>query len=229
MSEQENIIELRGVTRTYKLGREKLPVLRGVDWEIRRGEWACLLGASGSGKTTLLNLIGTLEQPDSGTIRIAGVDVSKLGRGEAARFRNRKIGFVFQAYHLLPELTVLENVMLPGNLAGLSRGEAKKRAVPLLETVGLSGRMRHRPSELSGGEQQRAAIARALLNEPELLLADEPTGNLDSHTGEAITELFTELRKLHPGRSIMMITHNREIAKLADRTGELVDGRLTNQ
>lgn len=229
MSEQENIIELRGVTRTYKLGREKLPVLRGVDWEIRRGEWACLLGASGSGKTTLLNLIGTLEQPDSGTIRIAGVDVSKLGRGEAARFRNRKIGFVFQAYHLLPELTVLENVMLPGNLAGLSRGEAKKRAVPLLETVELSGRMRHRPSELSGGEQQRAAIARALLNEPELLLADEPTGNLDTHTGEAILELFTELRKLHPGRSIMMITHNREIAKLADRTGELVDGRLTNQ
>lgn len=229
MSEQENIIELRGVTRTYKLGREKLPVLRGVDWEIRRGEWACLLGASGSGKTTLLNLIGTLEQPDSGTIRIAGVDVSKLGRGEAARFRNRKIGFVFQAYHLLPELTVLENVMLPGNLEGLSRGEAKKRAVPLLETVGLSGRMRHRPSELSGGEQQRAAIARALLNEPELLLADEPTGNLDTHTGEAILELFTELRKLHPGRSIMMITHNREIAKLADRTGELVDGRLTNQ
>ncbi|MST97094.1 ABC transporter ATP-binding protein [Victivallaceae bacterium BBE-744-WT-12] len=229
MSEQENIIELRGVTRTYKLGREKLPVLRGVDWEIRRGEWACLLGASGSGKTTLLNLIGTLEQPDSGTIRIAGVDVSKLGRGEAARFRNRKIGFVFQAYHLLPELTVLENVMLPGNLAGLSRGEAKKRAVPLLETVGLSGRMRHRPSELSGGEQQRAAIARALLNEPELLLADEPTGNLDTHTGEAILELFTELRKLHPGRSIMMITHNWEIAKLADRTEELVDGRLTNQ
>ena len=229
MSEQENIIELRGVTRTYKLGREKLPVLRGVDWEIRRGEWACLLGASGSGKTTLLNLIGTLEQPDSGTIRIAGVDVSKLGRGEAARFRNRKIGFVFQAYHLLPELTVLENVMLPGSLAGLSRGEAKKRAVPLLETVGLSGRMRHRPSELSGGEQQRAAIARALLNEPELLLADEPTGNLDTHTGEAILELFTELRKLHPGRSIMMITHNREIAKLADRTGELVDGRLTDQ
>ena len=229
MSEQENIIELRGVTRTYKLGREKLPVLRGVDWEIRRGEWACLLGASGSGKTTLLNLIGTLEQPDSGTIRIAGVDVSKLGRGEAARFRNRKIGFVFQAYHLLPELTVLENVMLPGNLAGLSRGEAKKRAVPLLETVGLSGRMRHRPSELSGGEQQRAAIARALLNEPELLLADEPTGNLETHTGEAILELFTELRKLHPGRSIMMITHNREIAKLDDRTGELVDGRLTDQ
>ena len=228
-SERNPVPALRGVTRTYKLGREKLPVLRGVDWEIRRGEWACLLGASGSGKTTLLNLIGTLEQPDSGTIRIAGVDVSKLGRGEAARFRNRKIGFVFQAYHLLPELTVLENVMLPGNLAGLSRGEAKKRAVPLLETVGLSGRMRHRPSELSGGEQQRAAIARALLNEPELLLADEPTGNLDTHTGEAILELFTELRKLHPGRSIMMITHNREIAKLADRTGELVDGRLTNQ
>lgn len=204
-------------------------VLQDISFSLEKGQALSIIGASGSGKTTLLNLIGTLEQPDSGTIRIAGVDVSKLGRGEAARFRNRKIGFVFQAYHLLPELTVLENVMLPGNLAGLSRGEAKKRAVPLLETVGLSGRMRHRPSELSGGEQQRAAIARALLNEPELLLADEPTGNLDTHTGEAILELFTELRKLHPGRSIMMITHNREIAKLADRTGELVDGRLTNQ
>ena len=229
MSETETIVELRGVTRTYKLGKEKLPVLRGVDWEIRRGEWACLLGASGSGKTTLLNLIGALEKPDSGTIRIAGVDVSKLSRGAAAQFRNRKLGFVFQAYHLLPELSVLENVMLPGNLAGFSRSKSRDRALELLETVGLADRMKHRPFELSGGEQQRAAIARALLNEPELLLADEPTGNLDSHTGEAILELFTELRKFHPERSIMMITHNREISKLADRTGELVDGVMKKE
>ena len=229
MSETETIVELRGVTRTYQLGKEKLPVLRGVDWEIRRGEWACLLGASGSGKTTLLNLIGALEKPDSGTIRIAGVDVSKLSRGAAAQFRNRKLGFVFQAYHLLSELSVLENVMLPGNLAGISRSESRARALGLLETVGLADRMKHRPFELSGGEQQRAAIARALLNEPELLLADEPTGNLDSHTGEAILELFTELRKLHPDRSIMMITHNREISKLADRTGELVDGVMKKE
>jgi len=229
MSEQENIVELCGVTRTYKLGKEKLPVLRGVDWQIRRGEWACLLGASGSGKTTLLNLIGALERPDSGTVRIAGVDVSKLGRRAAAQFRNRRIGFVFQSYHLLPELTVLENVMLPGGLGGFSGGKTRKRAQELLSTVGLADRMRHRPAELSGGEQQRAAIARALLNEPELLLADEPTGNLDTATGEAILELFGELRKLHPERSIMMITHNREIANLADRTGELVDGRMKDR
>lgn len=229
MSETETIVELRGVTRTYKLGKEKLPVLRGVDWEIRRGEWACLLGASGSGKTTLLNLIGALERPDSGEIRIAGVDVSKLARREAAQFRNRKLGFVFQAYHLLPELSVLENVMLPGNLAGLSRAKSRERALELLETVGLADRMKHRPFELSGGEQQRAAIARALLNEPELLLADEPTGNLDSRTGEAILELFTELRRAHPERSIMMITHNREISKLADRTGELIDGMMKKE
>ncbi len=229
MSEQENIVELCGVTRTYKLGKEKLPVLRGVDWQIRRGEWACLLGASGSGKTTLLNLIGALERPDSGTVRIAGVDVSKLGRRAAAQFRNRRIGFVFQSYHLLPELTVLENVMLPGGLGGFSGNKTRKRAQELLATVGLADRMRHRPAELSGGEQQRAAIARALLNEPELLLADEPTGNLDTATGEAILELFGELRKLHPERSIMMITHNREIANLADRTGELVDGRMKDR
>lgn len=229
MSEPENIVELCGVTRTYKLGKELLPVLRGVDWEIRRGEWACLLGASGSGKTTLLNLIGALERPDSGTVRIAGVDVSKLSRRQAAQFRNRRIGFVFQAYHLFPELTVLENVMLPGGLGGFSAGKTRKRAEELLATVGLADRMRHRPAELSGGEQQRAAIARALLNEPELLLADEPTGNLDTVTGEAILELFGELRKLHPERSIMMITHNREIAKLADSTAELADGRLKDR
>lgn len=227
--ENKNIVELRGVTRTYKLGKEKLPVLRGVDWEIRRGEWACLLGASGSGKTTLLNLIGVLERPDSGTVHIAGTDVSRLSRRQAAHFRNRRIGFVFQSYHLLPELSVLENVMLPGGLAGLSGSAAKKRALELLDTVGLSGRTRHRPSELSGGEQQRAAIARALLNEPELLLADEPTGNLDTATGESILELFGTLRKLHPERSIMMITHNREIANLADRTGELIDGRMKDR
>ncbi len=223
----EYIVELCGVTRTYTLGKEELPVLRGVDWAIRRGEWACLLGASGSGKTTLLNLIGTLERPDSGTVRIAGVDVSKLSRTQAAHFRNRRIGFVFQAYHLLPELSIQENVMLPGRLSGLSKGTAKKRAQELLDLVGLAGRMRHRPAELSGGEQQRAAIARALINEPELLLADEPTGNLDTATGESILELLGQLRKDHPERSIMMITHNREIAKLADHTGELVDGRMT--
>ncbi|MDR0932669.1 MAG: ABC transporter ATP-binding protein [Victivallales bacterium] len=224
MNKPQIIVELRNVTRTYQIGKERLPVLRGVNWEILRGEWACLLGASGSGKTTLLNLIGALEKPDGGEIKIAGVDVSKLSRRDAAQFRNRKLGFVFQSYHLLPELSVLENVMLPGGFAGLSRSAARSRAQELLEVVGLAERIKHRPGELSGGEQQRAAIARALLNSPELLLADEPTGNLDSRSGQAILDLFGELKKANRDCSIIMITHNREVAKLANRTGELIDG-----
>lgn len=227
MSEtNEPIIELADVRRSYRMGDSVLEVLRGVNWRVERGEWACLLGASGSGKTTLLNLIGALEKPDSGTIRVAGADLAGLSRRAAAKFRNRRIGFVFQAYHLLPELTILENVMLPARFAGLAKRSARERAEALLATVGLSGRLRHRPSELSGGEQQRAAIARALINEPELLLADEPTGNLDGRTGSGILELFAELRSEHPERSIVMITHNREIADLADRVAELSDGVL---
>lgn len=220
----EMVIELAGVTRTYRIGSVKLEVLRGVDWTVRRGEWACLLGASGSGKTTLLNLIGALEKPDSGSITVCGADLTKLSRRAAAVFRNRRFGFVFQAYHLLPELSILENVMLPARLSGQTRSAARKRAGALLERVGLGARLRHRPLELSGGEQQRAAIARALVNDPELLLADEPTGNLDSATGNGILELFAELRREHPERSIVMITHNREIAGLADHVSELRDG-----
>ncbi len=220
----EMVIELAGVTRTYRIGSVKLEVLRGVDWTVRRGEWACLLGASGSGKTTLLNLIGALEKPDSGSITVCGADLTKLSRRAAAVFRNRRFGFVFQAYHLLPELSILENVMLPARLSGQTGSAARKRAGALLERVGLGARLRHRPLELSGGEQQRAAIARALVNDPELLLADEPTGNLDSATGNGILELFAELRREHPERSIVMITHNREIAGLADHVSELRDG-----
>lgn len=227
MSEtNEPIIELAGVRRSYRMGDSILEVLRGIDWRVKRGEWACLLGASGSGKTTLLNLIGALEKPDAGMIRVAGTDLAGLSRRAAAKFRNRRIGFVFQAYHLLPELTILENVMRPARFAGVAKRAARERAESLLATVGLSGRLRHRPSELSGGEQQRAAIARALVNEPELLLADEPTGNLDGRTGSGILDLFGELRSAHPERSIVMITHNREIADLADRVAELTDGVL---
>lgn len=223
-NKDEMVIELAGVTRAYQLGNVKLEVLRGVDWTVRRGEWACLLGASGSGKTTLLNLIGALEKPDSGSITVCGADLTKLSRRAAAVFRNRRFGFVFQAYHLLPELSILENVMLPARLAGQTGSAARQRAGELLERVGLGARLRHRPLELSGGEQQRAAIARSLVNDPELLLADEPTGNLDSATGNGILELFAELRREHPERSIVMITHNREIAVLADRVSELRDG-----
>ena len=225
MSEQENIIELRGVTRTYKLGREKLPVLRGVDWEIRRGEWACLLGASGSGKTTLLNLIGTLEQPDSGTIRIAGVDVSKLGRGEAARFRNRKIGFIFQSFNLFPHLSVEENVEVPmvyGRVPGRIR---RKRALELAQRVGLGHRLGHRPTQLSGGECQRIAIARALSNNPAFILADEPTGNLDEKTSDEIMKLFHQLNR-EQGVTIVMVTHNPALGPHYDKIIRLRYGRI---
>ncbi|MBO5306704.1 MAG: ABC transporter ATP-binding protein [Lentisphaeria bacterium] len=218
------ILRLENVRRSYKVGSGVVKVLRGVNWELKRGCWACLLGASGSGKTTLLHLIGALEKPDEGTIEVAGVDLNKLSRSAAAEFRNRRLGFVFQAYHLLPEPNIRENVMLPGMLAGQSRKESRQRAENLLETVGLKERMHHRPNELSGGEQQRAAIARALINDPELLLADEPTGNLDTRTGEGILELFARLRTDRPDRSIVMITHNSEIAKLCDPVVQLKDG-----
>ncbi len=229
MSENQFIVNIAGVTRSYRIGDSRLEVLRGIDWQVRRGSWSCLLGASGSGKTTLLNLIGALEKPDSGLLEVAGVDLGKLSRRAAAEFRNRKLGFVFQAYHLLPELTILENVMLPARLAGGGKADIRLRAEALLVTVGLAERLRHRPTELSGGEQQRAAIARALINGPELLLADEPTGNLDARSGQGILDLFTALRESHPTRSIVMITHNREIAQLADQVAELADGRLTVQ
>ncbi len=218
------ILRLENVRRSYKVGGGVVDVLRGVNWELARGRWACLLGASGSGKTTLLHLIGALEKPDAGSIEVAGVNLNKLSRTAAAEFRNNRLGFIFQAYHLLPELNIRENVMLPGMLAGKSRKESRERAESLLETVGLKERMHHRPNELSGGEQQRAAIARALINDPELLLADEPTGNLDTRTGEGILELFAQLRAERPDRSIVMITHNQEIAQLCDPVVQLKDG-----
>ena len=218
------ILRLENVRRSYKVGGGVVDVLRGVNWELERGRWACLLGASGSGKTTLLHLIGALEKPDAGSIEVAGVNLNKLSRTAAAEFRNNRLGFIFQAYHLLPELNIRENVMLPGMLAGKSRKESRERAESLLETVGLKERMHHRPNELSGGEQQRAAIARALINDPELLLADEPTGNLDTRTGEGILELFAQLRTERPDRSIVMITHNQEIAQLCDPVVQLKDG-----
>ena len=212
----------------YKIGDIEVMALQGLDLAVEKGEMLAIIGNSGSGKSTLMNIIGGLDRPTAGKIHVNGTDLLKLSDKEMMHYMRETIGFVWQntARNMIPYLNAIDNVKLVMQMAGKLD---VNRANMLLETVGLSGRMRHRPSELSGGEQQRAAIARALLNEPELLLADEPTGNLDTHTGEAILELFTELRKLHPGRSIMMITHNREIAKLADRTGELVDGRLTNQ
>ena len=226
METVENMLEVSGVKRSYRMGANTLEVLRGIDFSLKTGEWCCIVGASGSGKTTLLNLIGTLERPDEGVIRIAGEDVSAIGRRAAAKFRAKRIGFVFQNYQLLPELSILENVSLAARLGGLSAKAAKARAEELLVSVGLAERLKHRPNELSGGEQQRAAIARALVNNPDLLLADEPTGNLDSKTGDEVISLFENLRKDNPNLTILMITHNRELACRADKTVELVDGLL---
>lgn len=226
METVENMLEVAGVKRSYRMGNNTLEVLRGIDLSLKTGEWCCIVGASGSGKTTLLNLIGTLERPDSGVIRIAGEDVASVGRRAAAKFRAKRIGFVFQNYQLLPELSILENVALAARLGGASGKKARAKAEQLLSSVGLADRLKHRPNELSGGEQQRAAIARALINDPDLLLADEPTGNLDSKTGEEVISLFEDLRKRNPNLTILMITHNRELACRADKTVELVDGLL---
>src|SRR3984957_18047714 len=189
----EQFLSARALTKTYAMGKRTLEVLRGVNLEIARGEFLALRGAAGAGKSTLLHLIGGLDSPNAGEIYFAGQNLAKFSESELTHFRNRRVGFVFQAYHLLPELTALENVCLPARIARVSTAQAEKSGRGLLERVGLTERAEHKPSELSGGEQQRVAIARALINEPELLLADEPTGNLDSHTGGEIIELLKSL------------------------------------
>lgn len=220
------ILSLTGVCKHYRMGAARIDVLRGIDYQVRAGEWVSLTGASGSGKTTFLHILGLLERPDAGTVVACGQDYAGLRRGAAADFRRRKLGFVFQNYCLLPELTALENIMLPGMLAGTPRRELEKEARALAERVGLADRLAHRSNELSGGEQQRAAIARALVNRPEILLADEPTGNLDSRTGEEILRLFRDIRAERPECAIIMITHNAGIAALADRMDTLADGMI---
>lgn len=200
-----------------------LEVLKGVDLEVRESEVVAIMGASGAGKSTLLEILGTLSTPDSGTLRIAGTDVLALGSGALSHFRGNSIGFVFQFHHLLPEFTALENVMIPMMIAGRSRREAEAAAKDLLKAVGLSVRASHKPSELSGGEQQRVAIARAMANKPAVLLADEPTGNLDSATKEEIHTLLFNLRR-ETGQTIVIVTHDPELAALCDRTLVMRDG-----
>ena len=220
----KNILKLQNIRKSYRMGNNTLEVLKGVDFELACGQWCCIYGASGSGKTTLLNLIGLLEKADSGILEIAGADVSTFSRNSGAAFRRSRIGFVFQSYHLLPELTVLENVAVAGRIAGLNKTDAMEKARTLLVQMGLAGRLNHRPVELSGGEQQRTAIARSLVNSPKLLLADEPTGNLDPDTGNEILELFAGMRCNDPELSIVMITHNHQIASRADVAVELSNG-----
>lgn len=220
-----NIISVKDVYRTYKLGRSLIKVLRGVDLEIVRGEWLAMLGASGSGKTTLLNLIGGLEKPDSGKVLYDGVDIGSLSKRDRCKLRLNKIGYVFQSYHLLPELSILENAALPARLDGRSAKVARAKAEELLVSMGLKDRLKHRPVEVSGGEQQRTAIARALVNDPDLLLADEPTGNLDSATGQGILEIFKSLHN-NRARTIIMVTHNTEVAGLSERIIKIKDGKM---
>lgn len=213
------------VHKTYQLGRQSIHVLRGVSLAIPKGSFIALRGASGAGKSTLLHLLGGLDTPTAGRVEFDGQDLGRLPARRLARFRNRHVGFVFQAYHLLPELDALENVCLPARLARIPVTQAAARARDILQRVGLAHRLHHRPPELSGGEQQRVAIARALINDPPLLLADEPTGNLDSHTGTEIIEL---LRSLHAerGMTLLIATHDEHVAAAAPRSVELVDGRI---
>jgi ABC-type lipoprotein export system ATPase subunit len=223
----EQLIVARDLGRTYRIGKRSLNVLRGVNLEVARGDFLALRGASGAGKSTLLHLLGGLDVPDAGEISFTGKNLAALSAAKLAAFRNFKVGFVFQAYHLLPELTALENVCLPARIARVSVAAAAKRGRELLARVGLGERVEHRPNELSGGEQQRVAIARALINSPELLLADEPTGNLDSKTGGEIIELLKSLR-VEKNTTLIIATHDARVAAHAERVIELADGRISS-
>jgi ABC-type lipoprotein export system ATPase subunit len=221
----EPFLRARGLHKRYHLGRTTLEVLRGVDIEVSPGEFLALRGASGAGKSTLLHLLGGLDRADQGEIHLDGAALGRLSANALTRLRNRTIGFVFQAYHLLPELTALENVCLPARIQRVPAAQAEARGRALLERVGLAARVDHKPYELSGGEQQRVAIARALINRPELVLADEPTGNLDSHTGDGIIELLCSLRS-EQRTTLVIATHDARVAARAPRVVELVDGLI---
>jgi lipoprotein-releasing system ATP-binding protein len=216
-------VEVVGLAKEYDHGGSKVSVLRRVDLRLEPGDMVAVVGASGVGKSTLLQILGTLDLPSSGTITFDGEELTKMSAARLAEFRNRKIGFVFQFHHLLPEFTALENVMMPALIQRVPRATAARRAADILGRVGLSHRLTHRPSELSGGEQQRVALARAMVLEPALLLADEPTGNLDRHTGEEIHRLFLELNR-ERGSTLLVVTHNPELAALMPRRLRMIDG-----
>ena len=218
------VIDARDVTRTLSLGDTPVPILHGVSFTVDRGEWAAVTGPSGSGKSTLLGIVAGLDAPTSGTVAIDGVDVSSRSEAELARIRNEKVGVVFQSFNLIPTLTAQENVEAP-LYVGPHRREARARARAMLDRIGLSDRLGHRPHQLSGGQQQRVAIARALVTEPALVVADEPTGNLDAATSAAVLDLFAGLRR-DLGLTLLVVTHDPDVAARADRVIHLVDGRI---
>lgn len=217
------LLELRGVTKTYLMGEITVQAVRGVDLDVQEGDFLAIIGPSGSGKSTLMHIIGCLDIPTTGTYTLAGIDVAGMGELQLAQVRNRRIGFVFQAFNLLPGMSALRNVELPLMYAGVSRADRRARAVRALERVGLGDRIDHKPNELSGGQQQRVSVARALVTEPDLILADEPTGNLDSASTKEILGLFRELHD--SGRTIVLITHEHDVADQASRVVAMRDGQ----
>jgi putative ABC transport system ATP-binding protein len=220
----ETVFEARGVTKIYEMGEVQVHALRGIDLDLYAGELVVLLGASGSGKSTLLNVMGCLDRPTGGRYVLAGRDVNTLDDDELSELRSRKLGFIFQSYNLIPQLDVLENIMVPLFYQEVPAAESEARARRLADRVGLADRLRHKPTELSGGQQQRVAIARALVNDPELILADEATGNLDSQTAEEILDLFDELSR--DGKTIVFVTHEAHVAERAHSILRMKDGRV---
>jgi lipoprotein-releasing system ATP-binding protein len=217
------VLQAQNIHKSYG----NLEILKGVELEVQSGEIISIIGRSGSGKSTMLHILGTLDLPDSGQIKIANTDINSLNSKQLAAFRNRHIGFVFQFHHLLPEFTALENVCMPGYIAKRPDQEVKKRAEELLSYLGLQDRLQHKPTELSGGEQQRVAVARALINQPDIIFADEPTGNLDSTAAQELHKLIHQLRDAY-GQTFVIVTHNQELAGLSDRCLEMKDGLLIN-
>nr|WP_302596419.1 ABC transporter ATP-binding protein [uncultured Cellulosilyticum sp.] len=221
----ESIIEVKNLRKVYRMGKEKIVALNHIDLEIEKGEICCLFGSSGSGKSTLLNMLAGLEKPTKGTIKIKNVHVERLDESQLAIFRQKYIGFVFQSYNLIPTLTALENVALPLIFQGVPKKEREQRATKMLEAVGLGGRLKHKPKEMSGGQQQRVSIARAFVNNPRILFADEPTGNLDTHTTIEVMEMITKIAREHH-QTMIIVSHDAEIADYADKIITVQDGNI---